>query len=520
MTAATGTDRPSPPPAVAAAPPRRRVVLYNPQAVFHTLPLALLAIGSALDRARYDVHIVDARLEADPHAALLAALAVPAGAPAPVCVGVTVLTGAPIRDALAASRAVKARHPRLPVVWGGWHPSLFPAATLAEPAVDVTVAGQGEVAFAALVDRLADGAAPCELGDLAGVSCRAAGSAAAGHAADAADATAAAAGADGAILSGPPRPLAPVDGLPPHDYELLPLERYFAAKGQRQLDYVASAGCLFRCAFCADPFVYGRRWSGLAPERVGEEAERWWRRYGFTELAFQDETFFTYKQHAVGIAEALLRRGLRFAWTATLRADQAMRLDEEMLALCVRSGLRRVMVGVESGSQEMLDWMEKDVTVEQVLLTAERCRRHGLGAIFPFIVGFPGESEASVDATLALVRRLRRMSPDFETPIFYFKPYPGSRLTADAVRAGHRLPETLEEWAEFDFVGSSGPWVSRQRERRVERFKFYNRMAYGRGRAWHWPAKALARWRLERGLFALPLEKALIERLRPLPRLS
>ena len=130
---------------------RQKVVLYNPQAVFYTMPLALLAIGSALDPAKYDVRIVDGRLEQDPIAAVLAEI------DNALCLGITVLTGAPIRDALQVSRAVKARRPDLPVIWGGWHPSLFPEETLDEPSIDITVQGQGEETFVELVDRLAVG---------------------------------------------------------------------------------------------------------------------------------------------------------------------------------------------------------------------------------------------------------------------------------------------------------------------------------------------------------------------------
>ena len=120
---------------------RPRVVLYNPRAVFYTMPLALVAIASALDRRQVDVVIIDGRLENDP---LRAVVAASKGA---LCVGMSVLTGAPIHDALAVSRAVKAAEPGCPIVWGGWHPSLFADQCLGEPAVDVVVTGQGEDAF-------------------------------------------------------------------------------------------------------------------------------------------------------------------------------------------------------------------------------------------------------------------------------------------------------------------------------------------------------------------------------------
>ena len=128
---------------------RTRVVLYNPKAVFFTMPLALLAIGSELDPEQFEVVIVDGRLEPDPERAVLAQLD---GA---LCLGVTVLTGAPISDALQISRAVKSVRPELPIVWGGWHPSMFASECLAEPSVDITVRGQGEETFADIVQRLA-----------------------------------------------------------------------------------------------------------------------------------------------------------------------------------------------------------------------------------------------------------------------------------------------------------------------------------------------------------------------------
>jgi radical SAM superfamily enzyme YgiQ (UPF0313 family) len=308
--------------------------------------------------------------------------------------------------------------------------------------------------------------------------------------------------------------------LPAYNYNLIDVERYFQLKGQRQLDYISSTGCHFRCAFCADPFVFKRRWTALEPARIGEEIESLWRRYHFADLAFQDETFFTYRERVVDIAEEFLGRDLRFTWTATMRADQAVRLTDEVLTLCVRSGLRRVMIGVESGSQEMLDWIEKDITVEQVLASAELCMRHGIGAIFPFIVGFPGENATSVQATLDLVKRLRAMSTQFETPIFYYQPYPGSRIADEVVRNGYQAPTSLDAWADFDFIGGSGPWVDARTYRLVERFKFYNRFAWGPKT---WPRRLLqqvARWRCEQDWYHLPLEKALVERLLPGPRLS
>lgn len=469
---------------------RRTIILYNPQAVFFTMPLGLLAVGSHLDPEQYRVVIVDGRLETDPVAAVLAHV------DEALCLGVSVLTGAPIRDAIRISRAVKARRPDLPVIWGGWHPSLFGAESLQESSVDITVQAQGEETLTEIVARLSNRET---LEDCLGCCYRT---------------------ATGEVRINPPRPLRNVAAFRPHDYSLLPVTRYYQLKGKRQLDYISSQGCNFRCAFCADPFVYRRKWTGYEPLRVANEVEALWQQYRFDDLSFQDETFFTRGERVEAIAEQFIRRRLPITWAGTLRADQGDRLSDRVMALCKESGLRRVIIGVESGSQAMMDWIRKDIKLEQVFISAEKCLRHGIRVIFPFIVGFPNESDESVQASFEVIKRLRRLSPDFETPIFYFKPYPGSPITEEAVRNGYQLPRSLDEWADFDFIGSAGPWVSAARYRQVERFKFYAQLAWDRPTASMRPFQKLAQWRCQHDQYALPLEQIVSRWFWPPERLS
>ncbi|MBS0379676.1 MAG: B12-binding domain-containing radical SAM protein [Proteobacteria bacterium] len=470
---------------------RRKVVLYNPQAVFFTMPLALLAIGSELDPERYEVVIIDGRLESDVERALAPHL------PEAVCLGVTVLTGAPIADALRISQAAKRLRPDLTVVWGGWHPSMFGIECLAEPSVDVTVQGQGEATFAEIVERLSRGES---LEGCAGCMVRR---------------------PDGSLIKNPPRALLPLESFRVHDYGLIPVERYFDLKGKRQLDYISSQGCNFRCAFCSDPFVYGRKWVGLDPQNVAGALKDLWLRYRFTDVNFQDETFFTKRERVEALAQRMIDEQLPVTWAATMRADQGVRLPPELWQLAKRSGLRRLLVGVESGDDAMLKRIKKDIKIEQVYATAERMRDYGIAGNFPFIVGFPEETDASVRATLECVKRLRAMSPDFETPIFYFKPYPGSAIVLDAVAQGFRLPDSLGEWSRFDFVaGLPGPWVSQAKFQLIERFKFFQELAWRRATAGWDVLQRLARYRCRRDDYRFPIEMRLMNWLQPRERLS
>lgn len=468
---------------------RKKIVLYNPQAVFYTMPLALIAVGSALDRSRFEVVIVDGRLASQE--ALFRALD---GA---LCLGVTVLTGAPLQDALDVSRAVRSKFPDLPIIWGGWHPSLFPEMCAAEPSVTAVVSGQGEETFVDIVERLAAGE---RIDDVPGSAMR---------------------NPAGKVTINFPRLLRDINELPAHDYDLIPVERYFNLKGQRQLDYISSQGCRFRCNFCADPAVYKRGWYGLHPERMIAEISSLWHRYHFTDLSFQDETYFTHKQRVAEVAEGFLTAGLPFSWFGTMRADQGRRLDDEVFALCKQSGLRRVMIGLEAGAQETIDLIQKDIQVEDMWITAEKLVRHQIGAVINVIVGFPDEPPESVRETLRVALQLRSMSPDFELAVFYFKPYPGNPI-ADRLQAqGYQFPQTLTEWAKFDYVGHSNEWLAPEQKREIEHFKFYQRYAYsGSQNPLAWPVKQLSRWRLTQRNYTLPVERRLLEWLRPQPALS
>jgi anaerobic magnesium-protoporphyrin IX monomethyl ester cyclase len=373
---------------------------------------------------------------------------------------------------------------------------LFPTETLEqEESVDVTVQGQGEITFSEIVSVISTGNG---LKGVKGCSFR----------------------QEGIVVKNPPRAMEDMNSLPMVNYNLIDPEKYYQKKGKRQFDYISSTGCYFRCSFCADPFVYKRSWTAIEPQRMGEELEALCKKNPFTDLNLQDETFFTYRERSLAVANEFIQRDLNVSWAATMRADQGSRMKDEDFAFLAKSGLRRLLIGVESGSQEMMDWMQKDIKLEQVFECAERCLKNNISVIFPFIVGFPGESEANFKESLKVARKLASMIENFDTPIFYFKTYPGSKITMDAVKDGYELPSSLEEWAKFDYIGSAGPWLSQENYELVERFKFYLKAGYGKRRWYLWPIQKMARLRCEKEFYGFPFEKVLAEKLWSRPELS
>jgi len=470
---------------------RKKVLLYNPVAVFFDMPLALLALGSVLDEKKYEVIIVDARIEDFPLEIIKQHLQ------DAICFGVTVITGAPIKDALHMSAQVKQLAPNLPVIWGGWHTSLFPKEPIQEhDFIDITVQGQGEETFKELIAHLEAGVT---LENVRGITYR----------------------EQGQAVKNPPRAIVDMNQFGRINYDLIEVEKYFKKKKRRQFDYISSIGCYFRCSFCADPFVYQRKFSAISPEKMVEDLIYYQQKYDFEDVNFQDETFFTYAKRIEALANGLTKAGTRFSWAGTMRADQGERLPDEVWKLCKKAGLRRLLIGVESGSQEMMDWMKKDVKLTQVFYCADKCKELDIAVIFPFIVGFPNESDQSIADTIKVIKQLRKTSNKFDTPIFYFKPYPGSQITQDVVKNGYQLPKTTLDWGDFDYVGSSGPWVTSEKERFFEHFKFYLKLAYNNKKnGLLYPIKKLSQWRCEKNQFKFPVEKYLIEKIRPAQKLS
>lgn len=424
---------------------RPKVVFYNPRGESHILPLALVHVGSMLPD--FDVKIIDGRIELTPEATLAEVC------DQAVCLGVTVLTGKPILDALRASRAAKRRNPKLKVIWGGWHPSLLPEQCLASPCVDVCVSGQGEETFREIVLKLLAGES---LDGVAGIAFK----------------------REGLVVKNPPRPFQNVNAFPRADFDLIDMEKYFAHRGARRLDYCSSQGCPFECSFCADPMVYKQRWSGLAGARVVSEIAEHKARHRLDQVFFNDDNFFTDLKRAEAIARGLIGGQINLQWFGTGRADLLRRMTTEQLGLMRESGCYKVNVGAESGSPEVLESIKKGTLVEEVLETAEKLNRAGIGARFSFIAGFPNEPAVSLADTYRTVKALRKINGGFETPIYFYAPYPGTELSERMPALGFEAPKRLEDWENVDLDHSIGPWISEPVRKFVPRYNFYLRHAF------------------------------------------
>jgi hypothetical protein len=439
------------------------IVLYHPGGDHPTLPLGLVHLGSLFRDRR--VTIVDGRVELAPEAQVVALCR------EAVCLGVTVRTGAPIRDALRVCHAARAANPGLPVIWGGWHPSLLPGQCLSSGAVDACAVGQGEGAFAAAVHVLEEKGS---LHKVSGLVWRS---------------------GDGDVVRNPPGFFADVNGLPRANFGLLDLERYFQARGSRRLDYCTSQTDALRGAG-GEP-----AWSGLCAERVVEEVRELTRSHKLSEVCFRDEDFFHDARRLEAIAQSLLEGKGRVPWSGAGRVESLRRLTDKQLELLKASGCRRVGLEFEAGRPGAAENGRGDL-----LEIAERLRRAGLGMRVSFLAGNAGQPRERLRELYRTAKAIREIDGAFETPLYLHPPYPGAPPPGPEPEASPAA-STLEEWAQIDL--DSAPWPSKALSQRVSRYNFYLDQAYrSPGRRWGKKlVHALARVRVRLGFFGLDFER-------------
>ncbi len=449
------------------------------------MPLGPLAVGSALDPTRFDVRIHDARIEPD------AADKILRDAERAACVGMTVFSGFPIAGALKLSRELKRRCASTPIIWGGWHPSILPEQCIASGAVDAVVIAQGEASFVDLINAIDD---PARWQSISGL-CVA---------------------VDGNPRRTAVRALERMDRFPAARYELLDVEAYFQRKGHRQLDYSSSRGCPYRCTFCADPMVYRSKWTALPPERVLTELQDLYARYRMDEVFFLDDDLFASLKRIQALVDVFIKTRTPFSWKGTARADELCRLPEDFWGRLRSAGCLKINVGAESGSQEVLDRIKKEYRVEEILRAGERASKAGVGISYSFITGFPGETERDFQATLDVLKAIRRLDSTLETSIYVYSPYPGTELVRDLQQGGFRLPDRLEDWENFNIEGAWLPRNNPKFVRRIRNLNFYLRHGYGgvQQSTMRRMLKRISRFRCNRDWYGLPIERYFADSLR------
>jgi len=382
---------------------------HAPQPV---VPNGVACVASALSAAGHEVRVLDLCFARDP----LRAARDTARAFAPDVVGISVrnIDNSDLialrhytPEAAAVTEALREAAPRANVIAGGAAFGVAPAALTDALGVDWAVAGDGERATVALVDALSAGRDP---GAVPGLVRRDAG---------------------GTHLV-PPGGDAALDRLPEmrmQDWiDIRAYERHGAT-----VPIQTKRGCVFKCVYCTYLNVEGWGYRLRDPESVADEIGSLVRERGVRRFEFVDSTFNSPPRHAIAVCEAIVRRGLRVHLDTTNFTPASA--TPELLAAMGPAGFRWLGITAESASDPVLARLEKGFDADQVRSVAERVERAGMKVLWIFLVGGPGETQATLDETLRFADwRLSRGDAVYLT--VGVRIYPGTTLQRIAAAEG------------------------------------------------------------------------------------
>lgn len=483
---------------------------FNPVVVSeHVMtPLGLLSLAAVLKKNKFNVKIIDAMVEPNYKQKILEE------AKDALIVGIGVWTSE-IKSAYEITKLIKEKYD-IPIVWGGWHATLFPQQIIENSMIDYVIINEGEYSLLDLVKALKKNNKK-NLNKIPGLFYK----------------------EKGRIKSNPRKGNIDLNTLPDIDFSLIDVERYInekiSNKNYRALPYESSRGCPHRCAFCINVVANNMAYRTKTVKKTVDGIEHLIKKYNLSYIFFQEDNFFVNRERVIGICNEILKRKLKFNWFAECRANyfKPEHISKEIFQLAKNAGLHTLSIGAESGSSLTLAKIKKDINVEQTINSAKICNEVGIIPVFSFIIGFPHEKMQEIYKTIDLALKLKRICPSMSLSVGSFFPYPRCEIVEE-MKKEHTFkePKKLEEWFDdymiklYTEVYYYPPWQDNPRKINNICYYFYVISSYNdvevkelirKMKIKYFPYiffRFLAEQRLKHKFFSLNIDRFLFEKLK------
>ncbi|MEW6201020.1 MAG: radical SAM protein [bacterium] len=338
----------------------------------------------------------------------------------PDAVGLTCVTPTASRT-YEICREIRQVFPRMYIILGNIHPSVFYESILHDDIADIVVHGEAEESLPETIKAIEGGD---DLRAVRGISFR----------------------ENGKVITTDPHPyINNLDTIPFPAWHLFPRNRYrifnFATVKNPGTLILGSRGCPYRCTFCSLK-IMGTKRRARSPKNIVDEFEFLYEKYGYVQPSFIDPIFPFSKKEGIAFSNEMIARGLhqKMIWITETRVDH---VDEELLTAMSAAGLRRIMYGFEVGSEQAMEKIQKRATINDARIAVEQTRRAGIQIIGFFMLGVPGDTLKTIEQTIRLAASL-----DIDFAKFtVFSPFPGTQAYDDLLKEG-KIHQTYE-WERF-----------------------------------------------------------------------
>jgi len=384
----------------------------------------------------------------------------------PKVVGITATT-ATIIESLKYIKNIKKSFPDILTVIGGPHTTFRPIEALKEEnGLDVVVIGEGEETIVEIVENYIknmDNNYETFLGDIKGIAYE-----------NRIKNFKKYKNQDDEIKLNEPRPLIHnLDSIEFPARHLVDFKSYEVSSQSGGI--ITSRGCPFSCNYCSSSLIMGKKFRTRSPENVVDELEELAYKYKLKDIAFLDDIFMLNKKRAESIANEIKKRDLDINFIASSRVNT---VDKNLLESLKSAGMSTLYCGVESGSQRVLNLMEKGITLKQAKNAFKISKEVGINTVGSFILGYPGETPKEMDKTINFSIKL---NPDY-CQYSILTPFPGTpiynKLNKEGLLENKKWDDytVLKSVIKYDKIGLSKKLVERKLAKAY--IKFYTRPKY------------------------------------------
>ena len=451
-------------------------------------PLGLLYLGGSLRKANFPVkifHILPTEINKS---------ALEIINQKPLFVGFSVMTGIPAYYAVQMSKLIKKLDPKIPIIWGGHHPTLTAKECLNEDYIDIVVRGEGEETIVELANALKEGK---DLKSILGIGYK----------------------KNGKVIINPSRPrIKNLDNLIV-DWSLANVSDYIISSGnEKVIGFYSSRGCPYNCGFCSSAKFFERTWRAHSSDYVVNSLKQLKEKYGINGVFFADDNFIIDRKRAFEIIKGLYNIGIRTK-TLDIRINH---LDEEILYLLRETKATGIFIGWESGCDRLLKLMNKGITRNEIIEKVKLLAKYPEISVWASgIVGFPTETKEERKQTIETGLEMFKIHPNIVVSYQIYLPFPGTDLLPLAVKMGFKMPEKMEDWRNIDIQGQTKnmpwlPWLNKREQAKLWMTNRYSKIMLRKYYSVNWLIKFignfftfLAEQRIKNQNFIFPIDLAL-----------